>query len=85
MTIDELKMLIENSYDDVESKDSIYEGLTILKKYHPHSGMDYSFAHDQMWVNAYYVDEYLKSMPDEDVKRMVGLGWLVSEDYWSHF
>jgi len=85
VTIDELMKLVVDGVECVFSKDCIYEGLTILKKYHPHGAVDYSFQHDQMWISGKYAEDYLKIMSNSDAKLMVGLGWIVSEDYWSHF
>jgi len=84
MTVDEARKIIENTEWDHDCYDEIYEGLTILKKYHKATEFDYSFAHDQLWCCIIFANSVVL-MLDKDIKRMAGLGWIESEDYWSHY
>ena len=84
MTLIEARQVIENSQLDYDCYDEIYEGLTILKKYHKDTEFDYSFAHDQIWCCINFADSVVL-MSDEDITLMGSMGWIESEDYWSHF
>lgn len=84
MTADEARELIENSPMDCSSVDSIYAGLTILKKHHGDSKWRYSLGHDQMWVGAVDFDQYVAVMSATDIERMGSLGWTEDEDAWRH-
>ena len=85
LTRGEAKGLMDGDDWGCAKGDQIYEGLKILKKYHPTVRFDYYFQHDQMWVTGFYFDDSLMVMPFAAVNRMSQLGWLENEDYWSHY
>ncbi len=85
MTVTEAEKVI-NEAKSVKygTVDCMYEGLTILKKYHTDEIFNYNFEHDQAYVGAVDFEEYVSVMSDADVERMGQLGWFESADSWSH-
>lgn len=84
VTTDKAREFLEACERVYDGSDSIYEGLTILKKYHKDRTFHYSLEHEQMWVGAGDFDEYIEVMSDEDIIRMGQLGWMEDEDSWRH-
>jgi len=87
MTTDEAKAIIdsiEGSYTvkAVGKVDRIYDGLTLMKKYH--SNIRYAVGRNQIWCGVDF-DESVAEMSDEDVRSMAEMGWFQDEDSWSHF
>lgn len=75
--------VIKNSKYDKDCPDPIYEGITILRRYHKELKCNYSFYDDQLFVGVFRFETYIAEMSDEDIVRMASLGWFESEDSWA--
>ncbi len=84
MTAEEAREYLENCESTYDQTDRIYEGLTILKKYHEDAKFSYNFGHEEFWVGAVDFNLYIEVMSDDDIKRMGELGWMEDEDAWRH-
>jgi len=81
MEIENAKILLKSVNTDFKLKNRIFRGLQILSKYD--ENMTFCAEHDQLYVCNFA--DTVTEMTEDEVVEMGRLGWIESEDSWSHF
>jgi len=83
MKPEEARALLQADKDDPivnEEPNQIRKGLEILEKYCDSRGVCFEIGHGVIWAYPYKYyhcsfDELLEEMTEEDIKRLIALGW----------
>ena len=81
MTVEEARILIENTETNYNCGDTIYAGLTLLRVFYPN--FSYVLEHEQIYVCVDF-EESVGKMSKVNIEQMAVWGWSEENEYWVH-
>ena len=74
------RILRKSNSEEVMNNANLVEGIKIIAKYVDSEQHNFATGHDQIWFC-----DYDKVTDENDVQKLIELGWFEDEDSWSAF
>lgn len=84
MDIKDARVILKKVKSLKNTTNDIRKGLEILEKYHE-DHVTCQFEHVRIYAGSEPFEELVQRMSEEDVTRMVELGWFEEKGLWAHF